>query len=136
MCVGDRTDAPLHLVELTLERLGHRPQLRDPHRGGLVDLLHRLLAVRDQRLLERSWRIRPHLRDVPLTVLLSFRGDAARVREFRRGQRLAWRPGQAHGGYASCFLRTELSSSMRNFTLSSTVSSVEERSVIRFMTAW
>src|SRR5216117_1468238 len=108
----------------------------DPARVGLEDLLHGLLAIRDQRLLEWSGRVGAHLRNVALAVLLPFGGDAALVREFRQRRRLALRERDMHDRYASCFLRTELSSSIRNLTLSSTVSSVEERSVMRFMTAW
>src|SRR5437667_406240 len=134
--LGDRPDAALELVELALVRLDDRPKLGDPARGGLEDLLHGLLAIRDQRLLEWSGRVGAHLRNVALAVLLPFGGDAALVREFRQRRRLALRERDMHDRYASCFLRTELSSSIRNLTLSSTVSSVEERSVMRFMTAW
>src|SRR2546422_443541 len=134
--LGDRPDAALELVELPLVRLDDRPKLGDPARGGLEDLLHGLLTIRDQRLLEWSGRVGAHLRNVALAVLLPFGGDAALVREFRQRWRLALRERDMHDRYASCFLRTELSSSIRNLTLSSTVSSVEERSVMRFMTAW
>src|SRR2546422_4422215 len=122
--LGDRPDAALELVELALVRLDDRPKLGDPARGGLEDLLHGLLAIRDQRLLEWSGRVGAHLRNVALAVLLPFGGDAALVREFRQRRRLSLRERDIHDRYASCFLRTELSSWIINFTLYTTAYSV------------
>ena len=127
--------ATLEVVELALERLDDGAQAGDRRRRVLVDLLDGLLAVRDQRLLERGRRVRPHLRNVALAVLLPFGEDATLVRKLD-GRRLPLAEAEVHDGQASCFFSTELSSSIRNFTLSRTVSSVEERSVMRFMTAW
>ena len=134
--VGEGPHAMLDIVELSLVGLDLGPQPGDLGRRALVDPLHLLLAVRDQRLLERRRRVRAHLGDVAFPVLLALGQNSALVGEVGRRRLLLLRARQAHDDYASCFLRTELSSSIRNLTLSSTVSSVEDRSVILFITAW
>src|SRR5438105_7195426 len=126
--------------------LEHRLKLRDSVRCFLVDPLDRLFSVSDQRLLKLCRDVRSHLRDIFLPVFLAFRlypaligkssGCLFQQRDGYVGRHgVSWTSGGCYF-VISCFLSSDVNSSRRNFTLSNTVSSVEERSVMVFIIAW
>jgi hypothetical protein len=122
VALGDRLDPVIEVLQASHQRVEHRLELGDPEGGLLVDPLDLLFPVRDQRLLERRRHVGAHLRDVALAVLLTFGLDAVLRERSRRFLGPDARQSDHH--QASCFLSTEVSSSIRNFMLSRTVSSV------------